>query len=402
MGKYNHIPELAGSDNYLGWKRDPSKPREFASYCPVAVDPLRPTASESKIMDDWILRDCAAKSLISRKVSSTVSKLLPDDVNLTARDCWNTLAAHFHHNASSLQFELHSRMSLLHMKDLDDAERFLSEWKDIAQCFSDLSADSLSDEEAIFNFVGGLPATPTWDTFKSHHTRSLQRASRGIVDIGGVSTPFFVLAIDPSFDLGSVSTITLHPNLCTLGSPTPPNLSLLTLLSPASIKTTLPCTNPACASNPRHNGHDLSHCFQIGGGIAGQAPWLQRPPLTPSVLPPVAVPPVVAQLAVASSPAFPPHFGDLLCAVIQSLDLSHLSSSTILDSGTTSTLIMDRSVFWSYQIDPSISIKTANEGTLASAGRGDCLAILTLNGTRHRLRLRDCIHAPGVDDENCS
>ncbi|EGO26756.1 hypothetical protein SERLADRAFT_436577 [Serpula lacrymans var. lacrymans S7.9] len=201
MGKYNHIPELAGSDNYLGWKRDPSKPREFASYCPVAVDPLRPTASESKIMDDWILRDCAAKSLISRKVSSTVSKLLPDDVNLTARDCWNTLAAHFHHNASSLQFELHSRMSLLHMKDLDDAERFLSEWKDIAQCFSDLSADSLSDEEAIFNFVGGLPATPTWDTFKSHHTRSLQRASRGIVDIGGVSTPFFVLAIDPSFDL---------------------------------------------------------------------------------------------------------------------------------------------------------------------------------------------------------
>lgn len=70
--------------------------------------------------------------------------------------------------------------------------------------------------------------------------------------------------------------------------------------------------------------------------------------------------------------------------------------STILDSGTTSTLITDRSNFWTYSTDSSVMVTTANHGKLLTSGRGDCVAELTINSQVLKIRLSNCLHAPGA------
>ncbi|KIK32538.1 hypothetical protein CY34DRAFT_101263, partial [Suillus luteus UH-Slu-Lm8-n1] len=68
--------------------------------------------------------------------------------------------------------------------------------------------------------------------------------------------------------------------------------------------------------------------------------------------------------------------------------------NTILDSGTTTTLIQDRSYFWTYSTADIVTVKTANHGSLNTSGRGDCVAILTIANRKHRVCLTNCLHAP--------
>jgi hypothetical protein len=84
-----------------------------------------------------------------------------------------------------------------------------------------------------------------------------------------------------------------------------------------------------------------------------------------------------------------PSAEDIACIAEQSL-------STILDSGTTSTLITAREYFWTYSNDSRVTVKTANHGKLPTMGRGDCVADMTVNGQVSHLRLTDCLHAPGA------
>lgn len=84
-----------------------------------------------------------------------------------------------------------------------------------------------------------------------------------------------------------------------------------------------------------------------------------------------------------------PSFDDVACISGQML-------STILDSGTTSNLIIDRSYFWTYSENSTVTVKTANHGKLATSGRGNCVAELTLGGRTFRITFTDCLHAPGA------
>ncbi|KAI5985461.1 hypothetical protein EDD15DRAFT_2200566 [Pisolithus albus] len=145
--------------------------------------------------------------------------------------------------------------------------------------------------------------------------------------------------------------------------------------------------------------HDWDNCFHPGGGKAGQAPW-QRSKATPAVgtTPSATVavatpsPPVQANsaqttmtpLAAAVTP-YPPtdsYFRDLSCAVVEELagteqadqgssDLAALATatlSTILDSGTTTHLIKDSSLFWTFTRDSTVSMRTASHGSLSTEG----------------------------------
>jgi hypothetical protein len=99
---------------------------------------------------------------------------------------------------------------------------------------------------------------------------------------------------------------------------------------------------------------------------------------------------------------------DLACAIIEELpddsmpsaeDIACIvrqSMSTILDSGTTSTLITDLEYFWTFSTDSRVTVKTANHGRLPTSGHGDCVADLCIGGKTRRLRLTNCLHAPGA------
>ncbi|KAG2038051.1 hypothetical protein BDR03DRAFT_862762, partial [Suillus americanus] len=145
----------------------------------------------------------------------------------------------------------------------------------------------------------------------------------------------------------------------------------------------VPCDNPTCSRLPRSMTHDHDHCLQLGRGMEGKALWnQQQAPSTPSA------PSETTALIVAA----PMHHQDWSCAMIKNLDLPPSCSpsaediacivtqtlSTILDSGTTSTLITNREYFWTYNANAKVSMKTANHGTLLTSGQGDCVTDLTV------------------------
>jgi len=70
--------------------------------------------------------------------------------------------------------------------------------------------------------------------------------------------------------------------------------------------------------------------------------------------------------------------------------------STILNSGCTNHIIRDRHFFWTYHADESISIRTANCGSLAALGRGDVHVQFMVGDRKITWRLRNCLHAPEV------
>lgn len=183
------------------------------------------------------------------------------------------------------------------------------------------------------------------------------------------------------------------------------------------------CTTPICLGRKRVD-HDWSNCYQPGGGKAGQAPWQKRKSTTSNTQTaavatptPVPVVPATSQPAVAQASApiaaaaiqYPPaddYFRNLSCAAVEELSegetsekltcLATTNSSTILDSGTTTHLIKDPSFFWTFTRDSTVSMKTANQGSLRTEGYGDCVAILKLGERRIRLRLQHCLYAPNA------
>ncbi|KIK81070.1 hypothetical protein PAXRUDRAFT_763362 [Paxillus rubicundulus Ve08.2h10] len=69
---------------------------------------------------------------------------------------------------------------------------------------------------------------------------------------------------------------------------------------------------------------------------------------------------------------------------------------TILDSGTTSHLVMDHHYFLDFTIEDCPPVKTANHSQLTSTGCGTCIADVTIGGNKHHLTLKDCLHTPGA------
>ncbi|KIK45146.1 hypothetical protein CY34DRAFT_78402, partial [Suillus luteus UH-Slu-Lm8-n1] len=169
------------------------------------------------------------------------------------------------------------------------------------------------------------------------------------------------------------------------------------------------CDNPVCTGLPCSLTHNREHCMQQGGGMEGKAPWHNKPS-SPKGKKEVAAATTETTAASSSKPSTetlaeqPQHH--LLCAVIEEITSSPTETlspssediaciagslfSTILDTGTTSTLITDGDLFWSFSPSSSVTVKTANHGSLPTSGRGECIADLTLKGET------DCLHAPGA------
>jgi hypothetical protein len=70
------------------------------------------------------------------------------------------------------------------------------------------------------------------------------------------------------------------------------------------------------------------------------------------------------------------------------------SFNTILDSGCTNHIIRDRALFWTYNEDQAVPVKTANCGILNTLARGDVKFHVSFGQQQIILTLRDCLHAP--------
>ncbi|KAG2060197.1 hypothetical protein BDR06DRAFT_852490, partial [Suillus hirtellus] len=386
---------------------DPNDIAEYASSMPIPATAGKPTADELKLMKEWIKEDAQTKAIIGRKLSPIVQNIL--DEGLSARDQWEMLAKRFARLDVTSQYELRSQLFTERLKDAEDAPRYLGVFENGRRRFAEMRI-TFTDEEAIFMLLNGLPDTPQWVVFRSL-TIGLYNSANVTAPSSSAATTTTSPATTVSFEQMARpgSEYTNAANAASWGPDRKVSNPTTGVRMHKHNPKGVPCDNPACTGLPRSLTHDRAHCLQPGGGMENRAPWAQqkgksKKDVSASATETKAIEnaPAVAttQTAASAVTTESQHRQNLSFAVIEEVDqdYSHLalrSTSTILDSGTTSTLIMDRNAFWTYSQSSSVKVKTANHGYLPTSGRGDCVADLVINGDSYRIRLTDCLHAPG-------
>lgn len=503
MGKFENIPELRGTENYYEWRRQTEQlllgqgvynhvsngtnPFDYVRYalaCPCPLIPIAPTPTEQEALKTWFKDDGLAKSIILRKINSSVLTLIPDNVSITAREVWNTLAELYDRSDVSLQFSLRAQISTFQMKGASDAEKYVALHTHANDRLARMGARP-SEADTIYALLRGLPKTGIWPVIRKNIETELERSEQSIRSMGPSLFNAVPVASQSAWPPPANTPVTprnpfapsqqstnpfltpsryfapqygQHPVPLVVGmytfkhaaqtiireamqmmneGPTPGPGSeyanaavqggrgevnpLTGLRKTKNNPSGTACTTPICVGRKRTD-HDWSNCFQQGGGKAGQAPW-QRDKTqvggtqVAAVVAQTGVPATSqaqsaggqtsTQIAAAAVPCPLSNdcFRDLSCAVLEELSegqaahltsLATVMSSTILDSGTTTHLIRDPSFFWTFTRDSTVSMRTANQGSLGTEGHGDCVAILKLGDKRIRLRLQGCLYAPNA------
>lgn len=432
MGKFDHIPELVGSENYVGW----STKMQYAlacedlwchinttvdltdllgtpSFLPTAVDPANVTAAERILMREWLLNDIKAKDLITRRLSASIGALVSRSHTVSARKAWQILAEHFNRTDTSAQYQLRQRLDSLRMKDSADATDYVGQHAVIRERLRDSGAP-LRDGDAIYSLLIGLPQTPIWQQFKSMLEQRMHdeviTAAAGTVSIFTIDSCVSRITAEAARHIHAQAIHSARPgseyaNAATSSNSTTSSINNITGLrkhkhNPQGIF----CTTPGC----NKGDHDHEHCYGKGGGMEGQAPWMRtkrkehtKETAAAVITPPAPTPSVPAVAAAVTPAALSSLYDDVSFASIEGVpdDVScsvSLPFATILDSGTTVTLVKDRSFFHTYSTAESTPVHTANHGILETTGRGTCVGWLTIGKRRLRLRLSNCLHAPNA------
>jgi hypothetical protein len=358
------------------------------------------TPAETEKILDWLAKDAQAKAVIDRKVSSIVASQL--DENLTAWEQWKILSQQYSWNDLLSQYELRARVHSEKLKDAEDAVRYLGIFEDARRCFIQMGI-TYSDDEVVFDLLQGLPDIIEWQIFRELAMTKLNTSSSSTMS--STSTCFSDVA--KSF-AEKANAIVGKRRLAGPGSEyanavtspvsnfAPARINSATGLkmhrnNPKGIK----CANTSCAHLPRVDNHDHDHCYWPGGGMEDKAPaWIRsRSKLrTETAAAAITYTPTTE---IANSAMEPKHRRELSCTSIDKLSTSHIPRfAALLDSGTTSHIIIDRSHFIDFTPEDHPPVKTANQGELVTLGWGTCVADITIGGVEHRITLRDCLYAP--------
>ena len=440
--KLDHVPELTGIDTYHGWSQamvlvlQSNALWNHISEGANRLDPLnfarsRPpiSISSSDVELDALLKwqsdDAKVRELLLRRMSDTVKSILPsaplprsvpvviasspssasgldssaslgweepdEDSEVTARDFWIHLRSQYDKVDMSAQIALRTSLLALKLKGLSGADEFLGTFNAARKRFANMGV-VFDDSECIFLAMNGLPfsvewngwrrtikliisgakATATWAWFTAQVYEEIQN-QKAVQGVGR-----------------EVASVALAPR----------NYS-----AEKAARAALVCKNPVCG----RTGHDTEHCFSPGGGLA-DAPkpaWYlkgRKGKESAAVVAERAVLPSVEAANLASDPAN--RTREISMAVVPDADsmptpavfasIMAQDLSTLLDSGCTSHLITDQSFFHTYDTAGASNVTTANHGKLPTLARGSCVAIVTHNGRRTRVNLRECLHAPGA------
>ncbi|KAI9463820.1 hypothetical protein HD554DRAFT_2282646, partial [Boletus coccyginus] len=397
MGKYDHICKLSGAENYPQCGNNPMDFAEYASTLPQSADPNVITTAEREKILDWLAKDAQAKALIDRKISTVIASQLSD--SQSAREQWSILSQHYTHNNLMSQYELRSRFHLEKLKDADDAAHYLGVFED-AQCQFIQMGISYSNKESIFDLLQGLPEAIEWQIFREF-TMNWMTSTTSTTTTTTTPAPLTFEDVVKLF-MEKANAIVRKQKLAGPGSEFAN--AAITPLPTSKINAGVKCTNPLCEGFPHAENHDHAHCYWPGGGMESRAPaWVcNKNQKTETAAVATTTSPPSSNSTINSSPTVvspETRRRELSCmAIVEVPDniCCHASvTSTILDSGSTSHLIMDCTYFINFREEDRPPVMTANHGSLVTMGRETCIGELTLNGERHRLTLHEYLHAPG-------
>ena len=298
----------------------------------------------------------------------------------------------------------------------------------------------------INHFVRGLPPVPAYNVLRSELSRRLDDITQH-ADYGAfISMTEKVLELDATFRLPPQPPSTRTPHVPPAPTPAAPLVAVPTS-SPSDTSSHDPKKDQNCGNcrsrGLRGIGHTELTCFQPGGGMEGRweeymsnkgrvhamiaeclenAFLLPDQPIPPDDILSTPTSPIITPIP--DSEYFPPLVNlcvtpisinsdvrrdiyircdskfpspiALASTVLQSIALLSMASfNALLDSGCTHHIIRDRSLFHNFATK-SISIGTANCGSLDALGTGDVEFRYPFEDRFVTFTLRGCLYAPAA------
>jgi hypothetical protein len=404
--KLDHIELLIGPSNYDAWRRGTSQVLQDEGYWghvegdlnvfsafPIEPVPAVPTAistvDEITAYRDWWKADSKARTIVERRITPVILALLPG-VDVTTQSVWETLKGLYSRCDVMSQFELRDRLASTKLKDHRDLDRYIGEFKTGRLCLLEMGL-TYSKYDMVHSIIRGLPTTGSWPHFAMLVTQNTQ----DFIDSQSHAT---VPAAPDTLLMRIINRLIVKCQRIDSSKPAgksgPGSEYCNHAGPPGMIHKHEKNPNGVLCSNCGKKLHDWDHCFAKGDGMEGQGPKSKgkikgKPEL-------VAVASSSATSSTSVSPPAPDAYvGDLSCALTEILSANG-GFASILDSSTSSHLLKDRDMFWTYKTTQARSMRTANQGVLQTKGSGDCLVRLTLNGVVTTVKLRDCLHAPSA------
>lgn len=425
-----HIPELKGSENWGLWWRPVSdlawQLRVFShicppvdqqgdaqyhinripSYPPLVDNPMDP--EQVARLDHWQQMDTIAYQILSSRLAPIVAANVPsmaDGTISTSRELYEYLLNLYGVGDSSGAYYLRRELRGYKCLNVRETSKYTTKWR---TCLTTLrsSRANIDMQDVLMNFHDNLHPDPIF--------HDLRRRITDTVDYHPESATFeFFLHILQLADKDEKTWRTLNPGIRSQTRPPrndnrndPPAAPAPDAQRPA--QTSYPPRRPFNNDRQRpgaNQAHVAMDNIPEDGGEADADQGSSDIP-TPDL---AAIDDVdvndeylftdysfvtMSFGGDSLDPVGNSYFesaGDPFCAALLE------STNTLADSGCTTHLFKDRSVFWTYRTDSSTTVKTANCGVLTTMGRGEVRFRVTCSGGRRVVvSLPDCLHAPSL------
>jgi len=188
--KLDHVPLLESAINFPEWKRFTTQVLQAEGYWthiegtdgpfdifPKSLEPAACTAAskaeEKAAFKEWWNIDMKARAIILRRISPITHSHLDTAIGKTARSIWENLHTLYERTDILSQFDLRDRLSNAKLRDYQDLDRYLSEFKDARLRFIAMSV-TYTEFEMVHHIIRGIPDSGTWGHFRQLMTQTMQ------------------------------------------------------------------------------------------------------------------------------------------------------------------------------------------------------------------------------------
>ena len=188
--KLDHVPLLESAMNFPEWKRFTTQILQAEGYWthvegtdgaydifPKSLELTACTAAskadEKAAFKEWWQEDMRARAIILRRISPVTHSHLDTAVGKTARSIWENLHALYERTDILSQFDLHDRLSNATLRDYQDIDRYLGDFKDARLRFIAMGV-AYTEFEMVHHIIRGIPDSGTWGHFRQLMTQTMQ------------------------------------------------------------------------------------------------------------------------------------------------------------------------------------------------------------------------------------
>lgn len=291
--KLDHIPILEGPANYSQWERALTRTLRGEGLwgyvndvnditspwnqipCPTFDNP---TTAQRRAITEWWQMDAKAKDIIERRLSNVILSILPNDDLTVSREIWSTLKTRFGRVDVTAQFDLRTRISEAKLKDHNDLDAYIGEFKTARAQFINMGV-AFSEDEMVHLIIRGLPSTDVWPSIKAILTQLVQDHKDATAGAAIPLAPDTLLNRITSRISTECNRLASERPISTPLSPSPVVPPPTGIQGPGSEFVnfvTVPIRkhprnpNGVLCSNCNSISHDCDHCYSKGGGMQGQ------------------------------------------------------------------------------------------------------------------------------------